>query len=141
MLNLIQLRHLLALLLMKLTNVYTIAMVGAKELYCVCMSMTLLIFGTHLKVIEEVKAFLSHNFETKDLDVADAMLNIKLLRNIEGGITLLQSHYAEKILSRFGYSDCKPSTTPYDASVLLRKNERIARDQLKYSQIIARLCT
>jgi len=71
--------------------------------------------------------------------VADVILNIKLLRDDDGGITLLQSHYVEKILSRFGYSDCKPSPTPYDASVLLRKNRRIARDQLKYSQIIGSL--
>ena len=42
----------------------------------------------------------------------------------------------EKVLSRFGYSDCTPSPTPYDASVLLQKNQRIARDQLRYSQII-----
>ena len=69
----------------------------------------ILIFGTHLKVIEEVKAFLSHNFNMKDLDVADVILNIKLLRNSQGGITLLQYHYVEK-LSRFGYSDCKAST-------------------------------
>ena len=74
----------------------------------------ILIFGTNLKVIEEVKSFLSHNFEMKDLVVANVILNIKLLRNNEGGIILLQSHYVEKILSRFGYSDCKPSATPYD---------------------------
>ena len=49
----------------------------------------ILIFGTHLKVIEEVKAFLSHNFEMKDLGVVDVILNIKLLRDNEGGITLL----------------------------------------------------
>ena len=55
----------------------------------------------------------------KDLGVADVILNIMLLRDDDGGITLLQSHYVEKILSRFGYSDCKPSPTPYDASVLL----------------------
>ena len=77
----------------------------------------ILIFGTNLKVIEEVKNFLSHNFEMKDLGVADVILNIKLLRNNEGGITLVQSHYVEKILSRFGYADCKPSATPYDPSV------------------------
>ena len=71
--------------------------------------------------------------------MADVILNIKLLRDDDGGITLLQSHYVEKILSRFGYSDCKPSPTPYDASVLLRKNRRIARGQLKYSQIIGSL--
>ena len=99
----------------------------------------ILIFGTNLNVIKEVKDFLSRCFEMKDLGVADVILNIKLLRDDDGGITLLQSHYVEKILSRFGYSDCKPSPTPYDASVLLRKNRRIARDQLKYSQIIGSL--
>ena len=83
----------------------------------------ILIFGTNLKVIEEVKDFLNHNFEMKDLGVADVILNIKLLRGDDGGITLLQSHYVEKILSRFGYSECKPSPTPYDPSVLIQKNE------------------
>src|SRR5215216_1376286 len=99
----------------------------------------ILIFGTKLDLIKEVKDFLSRCFEMKDLGVADVILNIKLLRDENGGITLLQSHYVEKVLSRFGYSDCQPSPTPYDASVLLRKNRRIARDQLKYSQIIGSL--
>ena len=43
--------------------------------------------------------------------MADVILNIKLLRDNEGGITLLQSHYVEKILSHFLYSDCKISNT------------------------------
>jgi hypothetical protein len=42
-------------------------------------------------------------------------------------------------LSRFGFSDCDPAPTPYDPSMLLRKNRRIARDQLTYSQIIGSL--
>nr|CAH65871.1 OSIGBa0103I21.4 [Oryza sativa] len=75
----------------------------------------ILIFGTSLNVIEE------------------------LLRGDEGGITLVQSHYVDKVLSCFGYSDCKPAPTPYDPSVLLRKNRRIVRDQLRYSQIIGSL--
>ena len=70
------------------------------------------------------------------LGEADVILNIKLLREGNGGVTLLQSHYVEKILSRFGFSDCQPAPTPCDPSVLLRKNRRIARDQLRYSQII-----
>ena len=65
----------------------------------------ILMFGSNLKVIEEVKLFLSRNFEMKDPGVADVILNIKLLRDNEGGITLLQSHYVEKVLSRFGYSE------------------------------------
>jgi hypothetical protein len=58
------------------------------------------------------------------------VLNIKLVREANGGVTLLQSHYVEKVLSRFGFSDYDPVPTPYDPSVLLRKNRRIARDQL-----------
>jgi hypothetical protein len=94
------------------------------------------IFGTSLNVIKEVKEFLSQNFEIKNLGEADVILNIKLVREGDGGVTHLQSHYVEKVLSRFGYSDWKPAPTPYDASMILKKNKRIMRDQLRYSQII-----
>jgi hypothetical protein len=60
----------------------------------------------------------------KDLGVADVILNIRLLKDDDGGITLLQSHYVEKILSHFGYSDYRSSPTPYDPSMLVRKNRR-----------------
>ena len=99
----------------------------------------ILIFGTSLDVIKGVKEFLSNNFEIKDLGETDVILNIKLLREGNGGVTLLQSHYVEKVLSRFGFSDCQRAPMPYDSSVLLRKHRRIARDQLRYSQIIGSL--
>jgi hypothetical protein len=54
-------------------------------------------------------------------------------------MTLSRSHYVEKVLSRFGYSDYKPISTPYDASLVLRKNKRIMRDQLRYAQVIGSL--
>ena len=79
----------------------------------------ILIFGMSLNLIKEVKDFLSESFEMKDLGEADAILNIKLLRGDDGGVTLVQSHYVEKVLSRFGFSDCKPAPTPYDPSVLI----------------------
>ena len=47
------------------------------------------IFGISLDLIKEVKDFLSCCFEMKDLGVADVILNIKLLRDDNGGITLL----------------------------------------------------
>ena len=75
----------------------------------------------------------------KDLGEADVILNIKLQREGDGGVTLLQTHYVENVLRRFGFSDCAPAPTPYDPSVLLRKKQRIARDQLRYSQIICSL--
>jgi hypothetical protein len=82
---------------------------------------------------------LSNNFEMKDLGEVDVILNIKLLREGNGGVTLVQSHYVEKVLSHFGYSECEPTPTPYDPSKLLKKNRRISRDQLRYSQIIGSL--
>ena len=98
----------------------------------------ILIFGTNTAVIDEIKSFLSRCFEMKDLGPVDVILNIKLIKS-EDGITLNQSHYAEKILSRFGFEDCKVSPTPYDASVKLRNNKGQGIDQLRYSQIIGSL--
>ena len=62
-----------------------------------------------------------------------------MVKEINGGVILTQSHYVEKVLNRFGYSDYKLVSTPYDASLILRKNKRIMRDQLRYSQIIGSL--
>jgi hypothetical protein len=99
----------------------------------------ILILGTSLDVIKETKDFLSNNFEMKYLGEADVILKNKLLRKGDGGITLVQSHYVEKVLSLFGYSECEPAPTPYDPSKLLKKNQRISRDQLRYSQIFGSL--
>ena len=40
-------------------------------------------------MIKVVKEFLSNNFEMKDLGEADVIFNIKLLREGNGGVTLL----------------------------------------------------
>jgi hypothetical protein len=74
----------------------------------------------------------------KDLGPTDVILNIKLIKSGDG-ITLNQSHYAEKILRRFGLEDCKIFPTPYDACIKLRKFEGEGKDQLRYSQIIGSL--
>jgi hypothetical protein len=89
-------------------------------------------------VINEFKTFLCQSFDMKDMGDADVIFNIKLIKG-ENVITLTQSHYMEKVLSHFGYKDSKPSPTPYDHSLVLRKNKRIGRDQLRYSQMIGSL--
>jgi hypothetical protein len=53
----------------------------------------ILILGTSLDVIKETKDFLSNNFEMKDLGEDDVILNIKLLREGNGGITLAPTPY------------------------------------------------
>jgi hypothetical protein len=79
----------------------------------------ILISGTNIEVINDVKSFLSKSFDMKDLEETDVILNIKLIKD-ENGII-------------FGYMGSKPSPTPYDPSVILRKNKKIAKDQLRYS--------
>jgi hypothetical protein len=49
----------------------------------------ILIFGSNLNVIEEVKNLLLSNFEMKDLGEADVILNIKLVREADGGVTFV----------------------------------------------------
>jgi hypothetical protein len=98
----------------------------------------ILLFRTDLDLINQTKSFLSQNFDMKDLREADVILNIKILRG-ENGISLTQSHYVEKILTRFNMMDCKPAATPYDPNTKLKKNLGHGKDQLRYSQIIGSL--
>jgi hypothetical protein len=44
----------------------------------------ILFFGINMKVINEVKSFLSKSFDMKDLGEADVILNIKLNKNESG---------------------------------------------------------
>jgi hypothetical protein len=98
----------------------------------------ILIFGTSLDVINEVKTFLCQSFDMKDLGEADVILNIKLIKG-ENKITLTQSHYVKNVLIHFDYKDSKPSPIPYDLNLVLQNNKRICRDQLRYSHIIGSL--
>ena len=67
-------------------------------------------------MIEGSKDFLSQRFEMKDMGEADVILNIRLLREGNSGVTLIQSYYVEKIMSHFGYSDFKFVPTRNDPS-------------------------
>jgi hypothetical protein len=58
------------------------------------MAQTVLVYADD--VINEVKYFLSKSFDMKDLREAEVILNIKLIK-ADGGITLSQSHYVEKV--------------------------------------------
>jgi hypothetical protein len=67
---------------------------GGGESVMLCLYVDdILIFGSNLNVIEEVKNLLLSNFEMKDLGEGDAILNIQLVREGDGEVTLLQSHY------------------------------------------------
>lgn len=68
----------------------------------------------------------------KDLHLANVILGIQIIRNIEGYILTL-IHYIEKLLNKYGQYNCKVVITPFDANYKLKKNTRDAISQLEYS--------
>ncbi|KAL8125169.1 hypothetical protein AgCh_012735 [Apium graveolens] len=100
----------------------------------------ILLFGTNIEIINETQSFLKRHFEMKDMDKASLILGIKLTQSTDG-IILSQSHDIEKsILEKYGYSNCRIASTPYNSKVALVENSSgIPVSQLRYSQIIGSL--
>ena len=89
----------------------------------------MLIFGTGQLQVDETKSLLPSKFAMKDLGEAEVILGIKIKR-VNKGIALTQSHYVEKILKKFNYSDCSPIRSPMDPSVKLIPSKGMTVSQL-----------
>ena len=98
----------------------------------------MLIFGTSLEVVCEIKKFLGSKFDMKDLGETKVILGIKITRTPKG-LKLSQEHYIEKILKKFEHFDCKLMSTPYDLSSQLKKNKEHSVAQTEHAQIIGSL--
>nr|GEY37234.1 zinc finger, CCHC-type [Tanacetum cinerariifolium] len=73
----------------------------------------MLIFCTDQDQVNKTKEFLSSKFDMKDLGEAEVILDIRIKRG-NNGISISQSHYIEKILTKFNFADCSPVYTPVD---------------------------
>nr|GEU42089.1 hypothetical protein [Tanacetum cinerariifolium] len=74
----------------------------------------ILIMGTNMDVINQTKKMLHSSFDMKDMGEADVILGIRIQNNLNGYI-LIQSHYIEKTLKKFGHYDDRPVVTPFDS--------------------------
>nr|GFB87584.1 hypothetical protein [Tanacetum cinerariifolium] len=81
----------------------------------------MLIFGTDQVQVDLTKEFLSSRFSMKDMGEAAVILGIKI-KHVSNGIVISQSHYIEKVLKKFNYSDCTPVSTPLDTCEKLMPN-------------------
>jgi len=95
----------------------------------------MLIFGTDLEEVEKTKCFLSSKFSMTNIEEADVILGIKIIRNNDG-IILSQSHYIEKVLGRFNYKDCSLVATPLDPTYKVTRNSGRSIAQLEYAKVI-----
>jgi len=98
----------------------------------------ILIFGSNMQMINDIKYFLSQNFDMKDLRQVDLILNTKILKN-DDGYVLSQSHYIEKILEKFYDLNYQHVFTLYDPSMHLKQNTGHSMLQREYAQIISSL--
>ncbi|RVW93366.1 Retrovirus-related Pol polyprotein from transposon TNT 1-94 [Vitis vinifera] len=98
----------------------------------------MLILSDDMRGIIETKRFLSSTFKMKDLGEVDTILSIKVKRN-SGGYALNQTHYIEKVVSKFSHLKIKDANTPFDSSIKLEKNDGRSVAQLEYASAIGSL--
>ena len=69
--------------------------------------------SSDVELLHETKRFLSNKFDMKDLGNSSFVLGIQIYRDRSRDILgLSQKSYIDKVLSRFGISNCAPGDTP-----------------------------
>ena len=72
----------------------------------------MLIVGSDIKKINNLKKQLSKQFVMKDLGVAKQILSMRIIRDkANGTLKLSQAEYVKKVLSRFNMNETKPMST------------------------------
>ena len=75
----------------------------------------IIIASSSKELMDDFKQKLSNRFNMKDLGELSSFLAIEFERTNET-ITMSQSCYLKDVLSRFGFDQCKPRTTPCEAN-------------------------
>lgn len=75
-----------------------------------------LVASRNKKLLSELINYLKSNFELKVME-CEAYLGFQIVRDREKRqLKLQQAHYVEKILEKFGMTDCKPASTPEEVA-------------------------
>ena len=80
--------------------------------------------------LRDVKNKLSNEFEMKDLGKVNQCFGIELSRGKNHSVSLSQKAYTEKVLERFGMSECKPAPTPIDVNCKIAKPEVVNEENM-----------
>ena len=78
----------------------------------------MIITGDDLSGIQELKAFLSQQFEMKDLGHLSYFLDLEITHSTDG-LYITQAKYASELLSRAGLTDSKTVGTPVELNAHL----------------------
>nr|GEY07967.1 zinc finger, CCHC-type [Tanacetum cinerariifolium] len=102
---------------------YSSKVVGKGVIICLYVD-DMLIFGTDQVQVDLTKEFFSSRFSMKDTGEAYVILGIRI-KHESNGITISQSHYIEKVMKKFNYSNCTPVSTSLDTCEKLMPNRGI----------------
>jgi transposase InsO family protein len=96
----------------------------------------LLLISNSLKKLTQFKERLSVTFQMKDLGEASYVLGLQIRRDWAArSLSISQSLYIQKVLNKFGMTNCDPVSTPLDNHVVLSKSQApatpAAKEQMK----------
>ena len=98
----------------------------------------MIITGDDLSGIQELKDFLSHNFEMKDLGHLCYFLGLEITSS-DDGFYLTQAKYTSDLLSRAGLTDHKIVDTPIELNARLTPSGEPLPDPTLYQQLVGSL--
>ena len=83
----------------------------------------MLITGSSIEEINNLKKQLSKQFVMKDLGPAKQILGMRIIRDkANGTLKLSQKEYVKRILSKFSMDEAKPVSTPLGSHFRLTKD-------------------
>uniref|UniRef100_A0A2N9IBW6 Integrase catalytic domain-containing protein n=1 Tax=Fagus sylvatica TaxID=28930 RepID=A0A2N9IBW6_FAGSY len=98
----------------------------------------MLIAGSSIEEINNLKKQLSKQFAMKDLGPAKQILGMRIIRDrANGTLKLSQTEYVKKILSRFSMDEAKPVSTPLGSHFRLTKDQspKTEQEQALHEQV------
>jgi hypothetical protein len=101
----------------------------------------LIIAGNDMEQINIVKKELSDKWSMKDIGELSEILGMEVYRDRQRKLlTLSQTTYIKDILQKFGFSNCKPISTPLDPGMKLSKHStQMGTEIFPYREIIGSL--
>ncbi|CAM8984340.1 unnamed protein product [Rhodiola kirilowii] len=95
--------------------------------------------GTSMNIIQDIKAFIHDKFKIKDLGTLKYFLGLEVARN-STGIFLHQRKYATDLLTEYDMVECKPAKTPLPAKHKLSlSTAELLPDPMIYRKMVGKL--
>uniref|UniRef100_A0A5S6QG42 Retrovirus-related Pol polyprotein from transposon TNT 1-94 n=1 Tax=Trichuris muris TaxID=70415 RepID=A0A5S6QG42_TRIMR len=120
--------------------VYGITLRSGRAIICVYVD-DILTISQNEDVSKAVKELLSANFECKFAGQVSYLLGVEFTHDRDGGLTLSQKAYVERLLKRFNMENAKSVATPMEARPNFQGEQAVSRDveKLPYRELVGGL--